>query len=232
MRENELIGLIEQLDPTRSEAPPAPGSSRYVAIEEQAMATITDTESATDSTTSMSTSTPQAHRPLRRWPLVAAAAAVVVAIGAAVVLQPGSEPSAEATVVAAADELAKVTSLRTDMHFDNVTFGEGDLTVAVSGDDYDSVWEMRSDGGEVESERIVVIDGIEHHTDSTGQTTKQPIELYDDTDGSFAESSAAVVDAVVQDAEVEDVDREEVRGVDAARYRVEIPMPASRPWPT
>jgi hypothetical protein len=225
MRDDELLELLEQLDPARSEEPPAPGSSRYTAIKERAMTTTTTLVHQSGPDAGNTTPAPQVHqphRPHRRWRYLAAAAAAVVTVGA-VVLRPGDERSAEATIAAAADELAEVTSLRADMHFDNVTFGEGDTAIAVSGHDYETVWEMSTDGGEVESDRFVIVDNVEYHTDSTGQTTTQPVDTYiDDDGGSFAESSAAVLTAVLDGTDVDEVGRDEVQGAETTHYRVQI----------
>lgn len=220
MREDELIELLEQLDPARSEEPPAPGSARYTAMREQAMRTSTTPiqGSAPDSTTP----TPQPRSPRRRrFVAAAAAAAVAVAVGVGV-QRPGNEPSAEATIAAAAAELAQVTSLRADIRFDNDVFRTGRSTHAISGHDYDSVWEETTDDGAVETERIVTVDDVEYRTDSTGQTTAQPVDNTTDG-GTFAESSAAVVTAALEDADVDEVGSEEIRGVDATHYRIEIP---------
>lgn len=234
MRDDDLLELLEQLDPARSEEPPAPGSSRYTAIQEQAMSkntalvresapeSDTDTDTHTGDTT---TSTPRSRRPLGRWRFVAAAAAVVVAVGAGVVLRPGNEPSAEATIVAAAEELAEVTSLRADMHVDNVAFGVGEITIEVSGYDSETVWEGSADGSPEESEQIVIVtvDNVEYRTDLTGLTTVQTVETYMDEEGaSFAESSAAIVTAVLEDADIDEVGTEEVQDVEATHYRVEL----------
>ena len=222
MRDDELLELLDQLDPARSTEPPAPGSSRYTAITEKAMSSngtlIEGTAPGTDTTTPAARS----HRPRRRWRYVAAAAAVVVLVVGTGILRPDDERSAEATLLAAAGELAEVTSLRSEMHFDNLAFGVGDLTIAVSGHDYDSVWEMRTGDG-VETQRFVVDDGVEYHTDSTGRTTAAPVETYMEQEGgSFAESSAAVLTAVLEDADVDEVGSEEVRGVETTHYRVEL----------
>lgn len=221
MREDELIQLFEQLDPARSEEPPAPGSSRHTAITEKAMSTNTTLiqESAPDADTT--TPAPRSRRPLRRWRYVAAAAAVAVAVGA-VVLRPGNERSAEATIAAAAAELADVTSLRTDMRFDNVAFGAGEVSIAVSGLDHESVWRMSEDGG-AESGRFVVVDNIEYRIEPTGRVTAEPVDTYmDEEGGSFGESSAAVLTAVLEDADVDEVGREDVRGVESTHYRLEL----------
>lgn len=222
MRDDELLELLGQLDPARSEEPPAPGSSRYTAIKERAMTTNTTLVQESASGAGTTAPAPRAHRPHRRGRYLAAAAAVVIAVGA-VVLRPGDERSAEATIAAAAEELAEVTSLRADMHFDNVMLGVGDTSIAVSGHDYETVWERSTNGGEVESDRFVVVDNVEYHTDSTGQTTTQPVDTYiDDDGGSFAESSAAVLTAVLDGADVDEVGREEMRGAEATHYRVRI----------
>jgi hypothetical protein len=231
MRDDELLELIGRLDPTRADAPPAPGSSRYTAIEEQAMATNTAVRDISPQTTDPTDGTaatdgiPGPHRSAsrRRWPVAAAAAAVALVVGGAVVLQPGSERSAEATVTAAAEELADVTNLRMEMTFDNTLFGEGRIIGAASGFDYDQVWERSTGDGGTESQHLVTVDDFQYRTDATGQTTRLPIERYDQTDASFAQSSAAVVSAVAESAEVEEVGSDEVRGVEATRYRVEIP---------
>ena len=219
MRDDELLELLGQLDPARSEEPPAPGSSRYTAIKEQAMGmnTALTEESAPDTTTPAAAP----RRPHRRWRYAAAAAAAVVAVGA-VVLRPGNERSAAATIVAAADELAEVSSLRAEMSFDNVAFGEGEVSIAVSGHDYESVWEVSADG-ETLSERFVVVDDIEYRIESTGRTTAEPVDTYiDEEGGSFGESSAAVLTAVLEDADVDEVGSEDVRGVETTRYHLDL----------
>jgi hypothetical protein len=225
MRDDELLELLGQLDPARSEEPPAPGSSRYTAIKEQAMSTnlstnITPVEESAPGTDPIPAAPPSSP-PHRRWRYVAAAAAAVVVVAGTVVLRPGNERSAEATIAAAADELAQVTSLRSDMRFDNVAFGEGETTIAVSGHDHESRSEISTDGG-TESPRFVVVDNIEYYTDSTGRTTAEPFNGYDDEDGSFGESSAAVVTAVLEDADVDEVGSEEVRGAEATHYRLQL----------
>jgi hypothetical protein len=225
MRDDELLELVDQLDPARSMEPPAPGSSRYTAITEKAMSSNTTLIQQPAPETDTTTPAPRSRRPLRRWRYVAAAAAVVVVAVGTGVLRPDNERSAEATLLAAADELAEVASLRADMHFDNVTFGVGDVTIAVSGHDYDSAWEASTDGGAAESQRFVVVDGVEYHTDSTGQTTVQPVDSYmDDEGGSFAESSAAILAAVLEDADadVDEIGNQERQGVETTHYRVEL----------
>jgi hypothetical protein len=113
------------------------------------------------------------------------------------------------------------------MHFDNVTFGTGTLRIAVSGEDYDSVWDGTVPGGDApESQRFVVIDDIEYHTDPAGRTTAQPVDSYVNEEGqTFAESSAAVLTAVLEDdgADIDEVGSEETQGVEATHYRVELP---------
>jgi hypothetical protein len=225
MRDDELLELLGQLDPARSEEPPAPGSSRYTAIKEQAMSTdismgttpIEESAPGADPTTPA----PPSRRAHRRWRYVAAAAAAVVVAAGTVVLRPGNERSASATIAAAADELAEVTSLRSDMRFDNIAFEEGEVSIAVSGPDHMSVWRMSEDGG-AESGRFVVVDNIEYRIEPSGLITAEPFNGYDDEDGSFGESSAAVVNAVLEDADVDEVGSEEVRGVEATHYRLQL----------
>jgi hypothetical protein len=225
MRDDELLELLGQLDPARSEEPPAPGSSRYTAIKEQAMSTSTSTNITPVEESAPGTdpipAAPPSRPPHRRWRYVAAAAAVVVVAGT-VVLRPGNERSASATIAAAADELTEVTSLRADMRFDNIAFDGGDVSIAVSGLDSESVWRMDADGG-AESGRFVMVDNIEYRIEPSGRTTAEPVDTYmDEEGGSFGESSAAVLTAVLEDADVDEVGSDEIQGVEATHYRLEL----------
>lgn len=222
MRDDELLVQLEQLDPTRSEAPPTPGSSRYTSIQEHAMSLTLNTERR------LGTEISPSRRRGRRWRLVAAAAAgVVVVTAGAIFLQPGDEPSAAADVVTAAQALADVTSLRADMRFEDEN-NTSEVTVEASGDDWQIVQEMRAVGADAtDTFRWIVVDGTEYYTtfyNGDEQTTAQPLSPNYEL-APFGEASSAVVTAALEEADVEEIGTEDVRGSQTTHYRLHLAQP-------
>jgi len=223
MRDDELLAQLEQLDPTRSEAPPSPGSPHYISILEHAMNLTLEPEHELD------TETLPSRRRTRRWMMVAAAAACVVAVTAgAVVLRPGHEPSAEAAVNEAAAALAEVSSLRANLHFEDDD-DVSDVTVEAAGHDRKVVQEMRAVGSDqTDTFRWIVVDGTEYYTatyDGHEQTTAGPLDPNYEL-APFGEASSAVVDAALEGSDAEEIGTEDVRGVQATHYRIHLAQPA------
>lgn len=173
--------------------------------------------------------TEHAPRPVprrrRRWTAVAAAAAVAAAVAAgAIVLRPGDQPSAEATVLTAAEALADVTSLRSTMHVEDDHF-VSDVTAEMSGTNLRTEQEMREiETGTVERFRWVVVDGTEYYTevrDGQEVTTAEPVDPNYRL-APFGEASAAVIDAALDGSDIDEVGTEEVHGVETTHHRVRL----------
>jgi hypothetical protein len=206
---------LASLDPSRREAPPAPGSARYASILERAMSG-TDTDTATPA--------PLTDRPRprhRRRPyLGAAVAAALVAVVAAVALlgRAGDDPDPISVVASAADSTAEVTSLRATLAREtehSLTSG----TFEVTGDRVRIQLSGTYDDGHVEGNTTIIIgrDTWEERLDGGTETytLDTPIEP-------FGSSSQAVVAAALSAEDVTVVGHETLRGVPTTHYRITL----------
>lgn len=223
MDDDELLAQLERLDPTRSDAPPAAGSDRHTSIQGHAMNFTLEAGPGPGATGS------PARWPGRRWKLIGVAAAGVVAISAAAILvQRGDEPSAEAAIAEAADGMAAVTSLRAKMRFEDES-ETSDVTVAASDDKWQIVQEMRDrSAAATDTFRWIVVDGTEYYTtfyNDREETTAEPLNPNYEL-APFGESSAAVIDAALRGSNIVDLGDEEVRGVQTTHYRLHLADPA------
>jgi len=184
-------------------------------------------QSTLDAHPTLDTDTPPA-RARGRWRLAAATAAAIAAVVAgAVVLQPGTGPSAEAAVATAAERLAEVASLRADVHVEDDD-EISDITVAASGDDRQIVQQVRArDTAETVVNRWTVVDGDEYLTqvfDGEDPVTFGPLTPSEGP-APFGEASAAVIEAALGGADVDEIGTEEIRGVETTHYRVRLAEP-------
>src|SRR5262245_46912818 len=182
---------LAPLDPSRTDAPPAPGSARYASILERAMS---DNDTATTTLAPIAERPRRAHRRRPYLGAAAAAALVAVAVSAALLGSGADDPDPISVVSSAAENTGEVTSLRASFEEETdyrVTTG----AIEVNGDGWS--WRASStfkQDGHVERETTVVIgphawqklpDGSTHSTPAGGRGK------------SFGSSSQAVVAAAL-----------------------------------
>ncbi|MFN3215125.1 MAG: hypothetical protein ACE367_01370 [Acidimicrobiales bacterium] len=231
MHDDDLIDLLDGLDPVGADEAPEPGSPRYHRILETAMNTTT-TDTDTDTTTADrpvadasgggrapggSVASPTFWRSRSSRLFVAAAAVVVLAVGA-MTLRPGGTPSAEAQIIrSAADALGEVESLRVTF-VDSPADGTGQRrgSAEFSGADF-TIWEQYED---YESQWTVV--GDTQHIVENGELTEEGPVPPEMRMTPFADASAQVLDAAVSGAVITDLGQVEVDGVTADHFRIEM----------
>lgn len=225
---DELVEALASLDPADRDAPPLPGSPRYLSILEHAMTPTEPTSSPATADAGLDPVEPihlGRPRPSRRRLAVAVAvAAVVAAVVGVAVVAPGSDPapaSASATLARAVDATGDATTLRIEATYERPE-ATSRLTAEANGSDYRIEAVGTFADGREERETTVVIgdtvweDGVER--------TSVPAE---ERNAAFAPSSAAVVAAIRDGSMLEDLGEAEVRGGPARHIRATL-TPQSR----
>jgi hypothetical protein len=209
---------LAPLDPSRTEAPPAPGSARYASILERAMSgTYTDTDTAT-----LAPITDRPRRPHRRRPYfgAAVAATLVAVVALAALLGRGAEdPDPVRVVSSAADSTAEVTSLRASLEKEtehSVTTG----TIEVSGDRARiDVSGTSKEDGHVEGSTTIIIGREAWEERLDGGTETYTLDLPIEP---FGSSSQTVVAAALSAEDVTVVGHDTVRGEPTTHYRIRL----------
>lgn len=209
--DDELLTELTRLDPTHHDGPPAPGSTRHHSILEHAMTTTAPVE--------------RPRRPARRTVLaLGAAAAVVAAIGIAVLVEPGQDPtpaSATEVLTSAATTTGDASTLRAAGTYDHGGGHVNTLTSDIDGADYTlSSTTTGPDGSS--DERTVVIGDQVWEDEGPGGAFLQRTAPPEERNAPFAESSEAVVKAALAGSEVTDLGTEEVRGQETTHYRIAL----------
>lgn len=220
MTDDELVALLEPLDPSRVDAVPAAGSERYRSILATArtkMAAVT-VDAGGDAAAPRSTQPGQSKRRRRRLGLSIAAVAVAV-LGGFAFVQSGHDHTAQAAITAAAEGMAEVDSY--EGWTTQIDPPQREIVrVRVSGDDVETIGENPLPDGSVQIDEIDFIDGILYESIGGGATTVTPrpdIHIPD-----YAQASGAVVLAIVDDATITDYGPEEISGVMTERYTLRL----------
>ena len=213
--DDELGALIGSLDPTRTDAPPARGSTRHHSILETAMSThSTDSHTTDRHTTDRHTTDrhaaepdpsgdgsvpldPHRHDPRRsgpgRWLLgVAAAALVLGAVGGAVLLRSGDDSTpADTTSARPTTVHEEIVSLRGEVTTTpNDGSGTSRSTLRVHGNDRETTSTRTYPDGHTESATRILIGGTEYET-IEGVTTRRAVPV--EEPAPFSMSSAMVL---------------------------------------
>ncbi len=208
--DDELGALIGSLDPTRTDAPPARGSTRYHSILETAMSThSTDSPTTAGHTTDEHPAEPDPsgdgsvpldphrHDARRsgpgRWLLgVAAAALVLGAVGGAVLLRSNDDSTpADTTSAPPTTVHEEIVSLRAEVTTTpNDGSGTSRSTVRVNGDDREWTSTRTYPDGHTESATQILIGGTEYET-IEGVTTRRAVPV--EEPAPFSMSSAMVL---------------------------------------
>lgn len=220
---------LAELDPAHADPPPIRGSNRYESILERAMTTsptLPDASNESSPVPSRPTAfAPRRHldgrrrRPTRSRRLALAGAAVAASLSVVVaVVAMGSDdrPSAAATVETAAIHTGDVTRLRGRLTATTGDEPASTSTAEVDGSDY----RIETDGDDGPAVFTLVGDTVWETV--AGETTSQPYDPINARPTAFGASSEAVVRAALEGSEVEDLGSEQVRGVEAAHYRVQM----------
>jgi hypothetical protein len=214
--DDPMDAQLAALDPSRREAPPAPGSVRHASILERAMSGTGTTPLA-----SVPASEPARRRRRRPRHLGAAAAAMVVALVvvvacAAVLLRGPDDPDPISVVSSAADTTAEVTSFRVTLDTHD-QYSDGTGTIEVDGDRMRVQVSGTYRDGPVEGSTTVYIglDSYEERLDGGRETARldQPM-------APFGSASQAVLAAALSGHDVAVAGQETVRGVPATHYRI------------
>jgi hypothetical protein len=216
--EDNLFELIGQLDPTRNEPPPAPGSVRRRSILEVAMSSTVTAPSAVDPEAGPVASARRQPRPWRR--LAGFAAAVVAATGAVVFWPSGEERTAEAAVRSAAEALGDVTSFEGERTHVEPGVSNETMTLRVNGDDFEFVAETRFADGRVERFTAAIVDRVQYIGENR-RTVRAPAPPGEGLDTPYGPASTALV-AAVTDSDVTEGGNEPIAGVLTTRYDVAL----------
>lgn len=231
----EDLAALSALDPTATDAPPAPGSARHRQILEQAMSTTdpaaaSPTTSSGDELTAPAETAPPAtaaphHRPSRHWLALAAAAAVVVAIvGVVVLIQPDRKLTPAAALSAAADNTGDVITLRLHAEYARTAGPSRTLDARINGADYAfrSVATYSTGGAtKTETEATTTIGDTVWEADGD-RVTKRTNVPPEERNAPYQTSSRAVIKAALTGSTVVDLGRGEVRDGEADHYRIEL----------
>ena len=216
MIDDPMDAHLAALDPSRREAPPAPGSVRHASILERAMSGTGTTPLA-----SVPASEPARRRPRRPRHLAATATAVAVALVAvvacaAVLLRGPDDPDPLSVVSSAADTTAEVTSFRVTLDTHD-QYSDGTGTIEVDGDRMRVQVSGTYRDGPLEGSTTVYIglDSYEERLDGGRETARldQPM-------APFGSASQAVLAAALSGHDVAVAGQETVRGVPATHYRI------------
>ena len=209
-RDDELIDLLQSLDPAAIDAPPEPGSIRYDHIEETIMTNIGST-TPTDSPIPKRDATEQPASRRRPLILIAAAAALAALTGVGLLLAPTSTSGAEATVRAAAANSAEVTDFRIVLTSDDLAFVPGGEAAAdIDGENVHMV------AGDQE---FIRVGDTEWFRDGGGEFQSAPAA---DVFAPFGEASAQVVSAALASEQVAEEGSDTLHGTETVRYRIQI----------
>jgi len=230
--DDDLLHQLAALDPTSTEAPPAPGSSRHDEILERAM-----TASDVPTPSTGPTEVPLGPDPIpvgrRAWPgrvLVALAAAVVLVVAVVVVDPFGSSRPASATQVirSAATTTGEALTLRSEYRQDD---DQGGLSVIRSehrgADVARRYFRVDASGHERpggDSDEAIVYIG-EHGWLADGTRIDVPRSQ---RNAPYAPSSAAIVRAAVTPSTTTEIGPDDVRGQAAVHYRIRLDAAAIR----
>ena len=210
------------LDPTTTDSPPTPGSTRYLSILEHSM-TLTNDLAPGGDPISDDTSRFANQRPRRRLAFVGAAAAILALLIGIAVVAPGSDPtpaSAAEALAQAAETTGEVTTLRVEATYDGPG-STGRIRAEGNGADYRIASVRTYADGPDERETLVQIGDTVW--DNEGKHTAPP----DQRNAAYAPSSEAVVKAILDGSTLEDLGDQDVRGVTARHIRATL-TPASR----
>jgi hypothetical protein len=212
--DDPMDALLAPLDPSGTEAPPAPGSARYASILERAMS---DTDTLTPI---LLTGRPGRPHRWRRYVAAVAATLVAVVASAALLGRGADDPDPISVVSSAAERTGDVTGLRASFEEETdyaVTTG----MIEVNGNGYRlEVSATSKEDGHVERDITVVIgrhawqklpDGSTHTT-LARRGGMEP----------FGSSSQAVVAAALSGSDVAVVGHETVRGEPTTHFRVTL----------
>src|SRR5262245_56229451 len=209
-----MDAVLAPLDPSRTEAPPAPGSARYASILERAM-------SDTDTLTPISlTGRPGRPRRGRRYLGAAAAAALMAVVASAALVGRGADdPDPISVVSSAAERTGEVTSFRASFEEETdyrVTTG----TVDVNANGYRrEASDIFKDDGHVERDTVILIGHRVWEQLPDGSTETRPIRL---PMRPFGSSSQAGVAAALSGEDVAVVGQETVRGEPTTHFRITL----------
>jgi len=224
-----LLAALAAIDPTVTDPPPAPGSTRDHQILERAMTAtaVPPTPTDDDIVVPVDRRVPRRTRRLLALAGAGVAATVVAIVAVTVAGAPGDRPDPVAALTEAAEVTGDVDSLR--VHGVYVDEG-GTRTLDVEVDGRDYRLRTHSEPGHVDAEP----DG----SDGSGEWTitigdqqwsdedPEPITIPDELRNvPFPEASRAVVQAALEGAEVTDEGTEDVGGVEATHYRIDLGAP-------
>ena len=228
--------LLGSIDPSRSDGPPARGSSRYHSILETAMSTHAPNADSTEPAPNDDGSVPLDHgrsdarRPgPGRWVLGAAAALLVLAaFGGAIALRSNDDTTPADTTTSAAPTTVpdEVHSLRGEVTI-VARDGSGTTrsTLRVTGNDREAISTREFPDGTTESSTRTLIGNTEYET-VDGVTTRRSVTAEDPTP--FSMSSAMVVKAMTGNSVRVDERRVDWEGGTATRLDLQ-PTPQLAP---
>lgn len=212
--DSEFQELLAAFDPTGDDVPPSPGSARYLAILESAMNTETDRPTELSAERAR-----HAKRTSMRLRVsIAAAAVLVIAIGAFIALSTNA-PSAQATVSDAVSALGEVKSLEARLTTISPE-SKGTDHFRIDGRSYESKGETHYADGHVEASTLTVVDGIQYET-IDGKTTRTQLSVSDQP-APFATASKSVLAAAMTGASVVDAGKESVGSTDTTRFDLKL----------
>ncbi|HEY7073065.1 MAG TPA: hypothetical protein VH479_23260 [Acidimicrobiales bacterium] len=217
MIDDPMDAQLALLDPARREAPPAPGSVRHASILERAMS-ATDRDTATLAPLPEPRSARRRHRWRPYAATLAAAVAVAVVAGAALLPRGAGSPDAVSLVSSAAGTTAKVTSLRVSIeHEDQYSSGTG--SIEISGNRMRVQVNGTYSDGHTEGSTTVYLGLVSYQQNLDGGTET---DRRDRPLPPFVSSSEAVLDAALSGQDVAVVGQETVRDVPATHYRITL----------
>lgn len=214
--DDELLRALTDADPTRLDQPPAKGSERYLSILEVAMRKETAHETVESSPRKGGA---RSHLRLIPRPALVAAAVLLIALLAAtiVVLRPGNEANAFATVQAAAVKTGKVERLRATLSIEYVDGSSSITQGEMNGQDARIDTRSLSTDGSAFLESIVVIgDQMWEAEDNGDPITITPGERL----APFANSCEAIMGAALETKAVSTEGSESIRDVSAKHYGI------------
>ncbi|MGI8754822.1 MAG: hypothetical protein ACR2MB_02980 [Acidimicrobiales bacterium] len=239
--DDEALAALDDLDPTRADPPPAPGSPRHHQIQERAMTDpSTDfdadprpnesgrsdgVEAATHGGTvaPLATTTEPRRSHRARWLALAGAAAVIlVIVGVVVLAEPDRPVTPVAALTAAATRTGQVTTLRASATYDSGSEPPTTLTGEIDGNDYFTRFTNTDpQTGKKTTNSTTVIGNRRWDTNTVGKTT-MTTEPPSQRNAQYPSSSEAVAKAALKGATVTDLGKAQVRGTETTHYRITL----------
>lgn len=219
-QDDALIHALAAWDPTTADAPPVPGSTRYLSILDSAMSRIPQIAEADSAFGTNEAAGRRRHRSLA---IAASAAAIVALVVGIAVVAPGSEPapaSAATALAQAAETTGDVNTIRIEATYERPGSTNKLIAKANGTDQRIEAVITNADGSEERATIVVIGNTI---WENGAKRTAAPEEL----NAAYAPSSEAVVEALLDGSTLEDLGDDDVRGKPARHIRATL-TPASR----